>query len=204
MVSSSSQSTSARKCSTSAPSISSITSVFILSAVLLITPATALRSSVRVANYRLSSLYASTFMAPADLTPAIDKFVRLPTGPNIDPYFMTAAGPAPAGPEPFAMVSSELQPLSDYVREMVVSENPVLTMAASHFFEKVSVDELQVEISRPDSDVATFPKPSLTFTTFLLISVRGKDFARLLLPLWLGLSHQPRCHISEPERTNFN
>lgn len=51
---------------------------------------------------------------------------------------MTAAGAAPQGPEPFAMVSNELQPLSDYVREMVVSENPVLTMAASHFFEKVS------------------------------------------------------------------
>jgi hypothetical protein len=76
-------------------------------------------------------------MAPADLTPAIDKFVRLPTGPNVNPYFMTAMGPIPAGPEPFAMVSDELQPLSDYVKEMVTSENPVLTMAASHFFEKV-------------------------------------------------------------------
>jgi hypothetical protein len=86
-------------------------------------------------------------MPPANLTPAIDKFVRLPTGPNIDPYFMTAAGPAPAGPEPFAMVSNELQPLSDYVREMVVSENPVLTMAASHFFEKVSANTSQCELS---------------------------------------------------------
>lgn len=75
-------------------------------------------------------------MAPADLTPAIDKFVKLPTGPN-DPYFMTAKGPIPEGPEPFSMVSDELQPLSDYVKEMVTSENPVLTMAASHFFEKV-------------------------------------------------------------------
>eukprot|EP00596_Hydrurales_sp_CCMP1899_P008997 CAMPEP_0119048394 /NCGR_PEP_ID=MMETSP1177-20130426/58662_1 /TAXON_ID=2985 /ORGANISM="Ochromonas sp, Strain CCMP1899" /LENGTH=363 /DNA_ID=CAMNT_0007024205 /DNA_START=179 /DNA_END=1270 /DNA_ORIENTATION=+ len=75
-------------------------------------------------------------MAPADLTPAIDKFVRLPTGPNVDPYFMTAKGPVPTGPEPFDMVSAELQPLSDYVKEMVTSENPVLTMAASHFFEK--------------------------------------------------------------------
>jgi hypothetical protein len=60
---------------------------------------------------------------------------------------MTAAGPAPAGPEPFAMVSNELQPLSDYVREMVVSENPVLTMAASHFFEKVSANTSQCELS---------------------------------------------------------
>ena len=82
-------------------------------------------------------LQSSTIMAPADLTPAIDKFVRLPTGPNVDPYFMTAKGPVPVGPEPFALVSDELQPLSDYVKELVVSENPVLTMAASHFFEKV-------------------------------------------------------------------
>lgn len=34
------------------------------------------------------------------------------------------------------MVSDELQPLSDYVRELVESENPVLTMAATHFFKK--------------------------------------------------------------------
>jgi hypothetical protein len=82
-------------------------------------------------------LQSSTMMAPADLTPAIDKFVRLPSGPNIDPYFMTAKGPVPLGPEPFGMVGDELQPLSDYVKDLVASENPVLTMAASHFFEKV-------------------------------------------------------------------
>ena len=34
------------------------------------------------------------------------------------------------------MVEKELQSLSDYVKELVVSENPVLTMAASHFFSK--------------------------------------------------------------------
>ena len=54
---------------------------------------------------------------------------------------MTAKGPVPVGPEPFGMVSDELQPLSDYVKELVVSENPVLTMAASHFFEKVIEDQ---------------------------------------------------------------
>jgi geranylgeranyl pyrophosphate synthase len=51
-------------------------------------------------------------------------------------YFMSAKGPTPPGPDPFSLVSEELKPLSDYVKEMVVSENPVLTMAASHFFEK--------------------------------------------------------------------
>lgn len=79
---------------------------------------------------------------PADLTPAVDKFVRLPAGPRKEsdtPYFLTAKGPVPAGPDPFALVSEELQPLSDYVKELVKSENPVLTMAASHFFDQVSL-----------------------------------------------------------------
>jgi hypothetical protein len=79
-------------------------------------------------------------MPPADLTPAVDKYVRLPTGPINDDFFMTARGPSPEGPEPFGMVAKELQPLSDYVKELVVSENPVLTMAASHFFDQVSID----------------------------------------------------------------
>jgi hypothetical protein len=50
---------------------------------------------------------------------------------------MTARGPSPDGPEPFGLVAKELQPLSDYVKELIVSENPVLTMAASHFFDQV-------------------------------------------------------------------
>ena len=136
--SSSSHSTSARRQCSLAPSLFSATIVCIISLILLASPSNAYHSVPRsLSQCRSSSLSASTMMAPADLTPAIDKFVRLPSGPNIDPYFMTAAGPAPVGPEPFGLVSSELQPLSDYVKEMVVSENPVLTMAASHFFEKV-------------------------------------------------------------------
>lgn len=52
---------------------------------------------------------------------------------------MTAKGPAPSGPDPFSYVANELQPLSDYVKELMVSENPVLTMAATHFFDQVRV-----------------------------------------------------------------
>jgi len=80
-------------------------------------------------------------VSPADLTPAVDKFVRLPSDNSeaaaVSSYLMTAKGPVPEGPEPFGLVSEELQPLSDYVKELVVSENPVLTMAASHFFDSV-------------------------------------------------------------------
>lgn len=88
----------------------------------------------------LSSDIKTGPMAPADLTPAVDKFVRVPTigyKNKEDGYYMTAKGQAPPGADPFKAVGDELQPLSDYVKELVVSENPVLTMAASHFFEKV-------------------------------------------------------------------
>jgi len=89
---------------------------------------------------RLWSTTTSSAMStqPADLTPAVDKFLSLPpsSSPTL-PYFMTAKGPTPSGPDPFALVAEELQPLSDYVKELVKSENPVLTMAASHFFDQV-------------------------------------------------------------------
>lgn len=85
------------------------------------------------------AVYSSaTSTMPADLTPAVDKFLSLPPlAEPASPYFMTAKGPAPQGPEPFSLVADELQPLSDYVKELVKSENPVLTMAASHFFDQV-------------------------------------------------------------------
>jgi len=89
----------------------------------------------------LSATATYAIMPPADLTPAVDKFVRMPININSvneqkHLYFMSAKGPPPEGPDPFGLVSDELKPLSDYVKELVVSENPVLTMAASHFFEK--------------------------------------------------------------------
>ena len=81
---------------------------------------------------------SATSTQPADLTPAVDKFMSVPPGTSPAlPYFMTAKGPSPAGPDPFALVADELQPLSEFVKELVKSENPVLTMAASHFFDQV-------------------------------------------------------------------
>merc|ERR1719223_777026 len=73
-------------------------------------------------------------------TPAVDRYVSLIPSmfkpPEEEGYIISARGPAPKGPEPFGVVSDELNPLSDFVKELVISENPVLTMAASHFFEK--------------------------------------------------------------------
>lgn len=97
------------------------------------------RSSFSPVRQQQLAVDVSTFMEPADLTPAVDKFARLPDSQTImdgNVGLLTAKGPAPNNLDPFKMVSSELQPLSDYVKELVVSENPVLTMAASHFFEQ--------------------------------------------------------------------
>ena len=42
----------------------------------------------------------------------------------------------PPCPDPFALVQSELVPFSDNMKLLVASENPILSQAASHFFEK--------------------------------------------------------------------
>lgn len=85
-------------------------------------------------------------MPPADLTPAIDKYTRLPEKEfyaqykslhNKSPLWMSSNSQSPEGPDPFSLVHDELKSLSDYVKEMVAAENPVLTMAASHFFQQV-------------------------------------------------------------------
>jgi geranylgeranyl pyrophosphate synthase len=39
-------------------------------------------------------------------------------------------------PDPFQMVEKELQPFSDSIKELVSSDQPILSMAAKHFFEK--------------------------------------------------------------------
>ena len=80
-----------------------------------------------------------SIMPPADLTPAVDKYERLPLGERQETYSMSAKGKGPDGPDPFKLVANELSPLSDFVKDLVVSENPVLTMAASHFFDQVSL-----------------------------------------------------------------
>ena len=51
-------------------------------------------------------LNAATVMLPADLTPAVDKFVRLPESDysvarSADYIGISADGPAPEGPDPF-------------------------------------------------------------------------------------------------------
>merc|ERR1712224_625846 len=39
-------------------------------------------------------------------------------------------------PDPFKMVEKELQPFSESIKELVSTDQPILSMAAKHFFEK--------------------------------------------------------------------
>lgn len=88
-------------------------------------------------------------MPPADLTPAVDKFARLPAPGEmstelqadfletmLEKEALDDSRAVSQTLDPFKLVEKDLEPLSQYVLELVDSENPVLTMAASHFFEK--------------------------------------------------------------------
>merc|ERR1712176_462715 len=71
-------------------------------------------------------------------------------------------------PDPFKMVEKELQPFSDSIKELVATDQPILSMAAKHFFEKrhgkrfrptiVQLMAKAVAVARPehmDSDSST-------------------------------------------------
>ena len=93
------------------------------------------RSSWRIINKHAA--HATLSLESADLTPAVDKYPRIPTN-VVTQRLRLAAGSKPVGPDPFKLVAAELQPLSVYIKSLLVSENPVLTMAATHFFDKVT------------------------------------------------------------------
>mmetsp|Transcript_24654 Transcript_24654/g.51205 ORF Transcript_24654/g.51205 Transcript_24654/m.51205 type:complete len:531 (+) Transcript_24654:233-1825(+) len=56
-----------------------------------------------------------------------------PTNPKYD---LRSKGQMEQLPEPFKLVEGELQPFSDSIAELVSSDQPILSMAAKHFFEK--------------------------------------------------------------------
>jgi hypothetical protein len=126
------------------------------------------------------AMNAATVMATmpaADLTPAVDKFVRFPEGnaasvERMDSIKMKHNGPVPNGPDPFKFVAGELSPLSDFVKDMLASENPVLSMAASHFFEKVG-----------RSTASSLFSPLLFYSLFHPLGVSSTSILTFFLPI---------------------
>jgi geranylgeranyl pyrophosphate synthase len=72
----------------------------------------------------------------ADLTPAVEKFATVPSETDLESDMpMRATGSKPEGPDPFQLVANDLQSLSQYVSDLMSSENPILTQAATLFFD---------------------------------------------------------------------
>ncbi len=97
-------------------------------------------------------------LSKLDFKPAVDLYAKFPDSPsttaaatagvtNGEPTLLTTTpqppaiimsmdGPAPNNVDPFHLVKKDLAPFSDSIKELVETENPVLTAAAKHFFEK--------------------------------------------------------------------
>jgi len=62
-------------------------------------------------------------------------------------------------PDPFKMVKEELQPFTDSIKELVSTDQPVLSMAAKHFFEKRHGKRFRPTIVQLMSKVVAAAKP---------------------------------------------
>lgn len=79
--------------------------------------------------------------APLEIVPAIDVYAKVPPGKK---NFVVSDSPVKGwmaareemGPDPFKLVSAELAPFSDNIKELVENDHPVLSKAAKHFFEQ--------------------------------------------------------------------
>lgn len=78
-------------------------------------------------------------------------------------------------PDPFKMVEKELQPFSDSIKELVSSDQPILSMAAKHFFEKRHGKRFRPTI------VQLMAKTVAAVTPEQLLSEDGKSFAANLM-----------------------
>jgi geranylgeranyl pyrophosphate synthase len=80
----------------------------------------------------------------------VDKFATVPTEEELEEDMpMTATGPQPDGPDPFEFVAKDLESLSQYVSGLMTSENPILTQAATVFFDSKMDNSRQGKRFRP-------------------------------------------------------
>jgi len=85
-------------------------------------------------------IFASLDEPPLIIVPPIDTYPKVPKttldSDALEPgaVIRWAEGRKTEGPDPFELVSSELKPFSDNIKELVEADQPVLSSAASHFF----------------------------------------------------------------------
>ncbi|CAJ1961599.1 unnamed protein product [Cylindrotheca closterium] len=79
-------------------------------------------------------------------------------------------------PDPFKMVEKELQPFSDSIKELVSTDQPVLSMAAKHFFEKRHGKRFRPTIVQLMAKAVAAATPEKMFSDDgKLIAVEGLD-----------------------------
>lgn len=89
---------------------------------------------------QISPRFSANCRTSADLTPAVDKYSVLPDQSHLEDLSrFTLPPPNDDVADPFALVSDDILSLPQYVKEALRNESPVLTMAANHFFEQVSL-----------------------------------------------------------------
>ena len=90
---------------------------------------------VRIGNaLRDASVLKKQAVAATTNSPDADPFLNLQISSFTD--FGGKMNVESVLPDPFQMVEQELQPFSDSIKELVSSDQPILSMAAKHFFEK--------------------------------------------------------------------
>lgn len=79
-------------------------------------------------------------------------------------------------PDPFKMVEKELQPFSDSIKELVSTDQPILSMAAKHFFEKRHGKRFRPTIVQLVAKAVAAAKPGhMTSDTFAAAAARSAD-----------------------------
>ncbi|KAL3941331.1 MAG: hypothetical protein SGBAC_004305 [Bacillariaceae sp.] len=79
-------------------------------------------------------------------------------------------------PDPFKMVEKELQPFSDSIKELVSTDQPVLSMAAKHFFEKRHGKRFRPTIVQLMAKAVAAASPEKMFSDDgKLIAIEGLD-----------------------------
>lgn len=108
-------------------------------------------------------------------------------------------------PDPFKIVEKELQPFSDSIKELVSSDQPILSMAAKHFFEKRHGKRFRPTIVQLVAKAVAAARPEQFFTG-VESSTHGKNGATdatTTVPPSTTPSHGGTEPLVEPDSTTY-
>ncbi len=146
----------------------------------------------------LTPLHAGV-LSKLDFKPAVDVYAKFPEPASSTPHHhdeneltllttsppaitLTMDGAAPNNVDPFALVKKDLAPFSDSIKELVETENPVLTAAAKHFFEKRHGKRF---------------RPTIAMLMSRALAAGGADAAALPVPATDPLRYQRQSQLAQ-------